>query len=82
MVVNGLSSYIRAVLRVATACGAARLHQRACPSLLPPTPLARLSCEREVVEVKRSKSDGVFRCLKRSHMPSLLFPPFPIGKIL
>jgi hypothetical protein len=45
-------AHSRAVLRVATACGAARLHQRASPSLLPPTPLAGFRCERRGDEVR------------------------------
>jgi hypothetical protein len=56
-----VSVHIRAVLRVATAFGAARLHQRACSSLLPPTPLAGFNCGREAVKFKRSRSDGDFQ---------------------
>jgi hypothetical protein len=54
------NGHSRAVLRFATAYGAARLIQRAYPSLLPPTPLAGFSCERGAVKFKRNKSDGVF----------------------
>jgi hypothetical protein len=52
---------IRAALRFATACGAARLDQRAYSSLLPPTPLAGISCGRKVVKFNRCKGDSVFQ---------------------
>jgi hypothetical protein len=76
------NAHSRAVLRVATAYGAARLHQQASPSHLLPTPLTGFSCERRAVKFKRNKSDRVFQLYKPNHIPSQLFPPFPIGKIL
>jgi hypothetical protein len=46
-VLQAANDLIRAVLRFATASGAARLYQRASPSLLPLTPLAGFSCVKD-----------------------------------